>query len=68
LNLFEVTKMNEATADQYARITSDLRKTSQLYGANDLWIAAAALATGFPLVTNNATHFSRIPGLKVMGY
>jgi predicted nucleic acid-binding protein len=68
LDRFEVAEMNEATADQYARITSALRKSSQLIGANDLWIAAAALATGFPLVTNNAKHFSRVPGLKVMGY
>lgn len=68
LDRFEVTEMNEETADQYARITSGLRKSSQLIGANDLWIAAAALATGFPLVTNNAKHFSRVPGLKVMGY
>lgn len=68
LDLFEVIERNEDTADQYARITSSLRKSSQLIGANDLWIAAAALATGFPLVTNNAKHFSRVPGLKVMGY
>jgi predicted nucleic acid-binding protein len=68
LNLYEVVEMNEATADHYARITSALRKSSQLIGANDLWIAATALATGFPLVTNNAKHFGRVPGLKLMGY
>jgi predicted nucleic acid-binding protein len=68
LNLYEVVEMNDETADQYAKITSSLRKSSQLIGANDLWIAAAALATGFPLVTNNTKHFGRIPGLKVMGY
>ncbi len=68
LNLFEVTGMNEATADQYARITSGLRRRSQLIGANDLWIAASAVATGFPLVTTNAKHFSRVPGLRLMGY
>ena len=68
LNLYEVVEMNEATADQYAKITMHLRKNCQLIGANDLWIAASALATGFPLVTNNTKHFSRVPGLKLMGY
>ncbi len=68
LERFEVVEMNQESADQYARITSGLRKSSQIIGANDLWIAAAALATEFPLVTNNAKHFSRVPGLKVMGY
>ena len=68
LKRFEMVAMNEETANQYAGITFRLRKSSQLIGANDLWIAAAALATGFPLVTNNAKHFSRVPGLKVMGY
>ena len=68
LERFEVVEMNQQTADQYAGITSHLRKSSQLIGANDLWIAAAALATGFPLVTNSAKHFSRVPGLKVMSY
>ncbi len=68
LNLYEVVEMNEATADQYARITTRLRKSNQLIGANNLWIAASALATGFPLVTNSTKHFSRVPGLKLMGY
>jgi predicted nucleic acid-binding protein len=68
LGRFDVVEMNEATAGCYARITADLRRKSLLIGANDLWIAAAALAADFPLVTNNAVHFTRIPGLKVVGY
>jgi len=65
---FNIAEMNEETAGQYARIASLLRKRAQLIGTNDLWIAAAALARGFPLVTNNSAHFGRIPGLKVIGY
>jgi predicted nucleic acid-binding protein len=68
LGRFDVVEMNEATAGCYATITADLRRKSLLIGANDLWIAAAALAADFPLVTNNAVHFTRIPGLKVVGY
>jgi predicted nucleic acid-binding protein len=68
LGKFDIVEMNEATAGCYAGITADLRRKSLLIGANDLWIAAAALAAGFPLVTNNGIHFTRIPGLKVVGY
>ncbi len=68
LGKFDILEMNEATAGCYARITADLRRKSLLIGANDLWIAAAAQASGFPLVTNNAAHFSRVPGLKLVGY
>ena len=68
LSRFEIVPMDEATAGQYARIAARLRRENQLIGANDLWIAAAAVANEMELVTNNATHFSRIAGLAVMGY
>ncbi len=68
LGRFHVLPMDERTAGQYARITSRLRKQQQLIGANDLWIAAAALANNLSLITNNAAHFSRIPGLSVVSY
>jgi predicted nucleic acid-binding protein len=45
-----------------------LRGQNLLIGTNDLWIASAALANSLPLVTNNANHFSRVPGLKVLSY
>lgn len=68
LGRFEVLPTVEATAGQYARIASTLRRSNQLIGTNDLWIAAAALAAGLPLVTNNSAHFGRVAGLRVVGY
>ena len=65
---FEILPMDEATAGQYARITAKLRREQQLIGTNDLWIAAAALAHGLELVTNNTAHFLRVTGLPVCGY
>jgi len=65
---FDVLAMDENTAGQYARITRTLRSQNLLIGTNDLWIAAAALAHGLPLVTNNAAHFSRVAGLSVVSY
>ena len=68
LRQFDILEMNEATAGCYARITAGLRRKSRLIGANDLWIAAAALTAGLPLVTNNISDFQRVPGLKCVGY
>ena len=68
LGRFTILPMDEATAGQYARITAKLRRKKQLIGTNDLWIAAAAMASGLELVTNNATHFTRVAGLSVCGY
>lgn len=68
LDRFEMMPMDEATAGQYARITAKLRQENQLIGTNDLWIAAAAMAHGLELVTNNVSHFGRIAGLSVCGY
>jgi predicted nucleic acid-binding protein len=38
------------------------------FHANDLWIAATALANGMPVVTRNVKHFQRVPGLSVISY
>lgn len=68
LERFEILPMDEATADHYARITGKLRRENALIGTNDLWIAAAALAHGMELVTDNTALFGRVPGLAVRGY
>jgi len=65
---FDILPMDQATAHHYAVTTRHLRVKNQLIGANDHWIAAAALAHAMPLVTNNSDHFGRIPGLLVVGY
>ena len=38
---------------------------ASLAGPNDMWIAAHALASGVPLITNNVAEFSRVPNLVV---
>jgi tRNA(fMet)-specific endonuclease VapC len=53
---------------QFGAIHRALRKQGALIGANDLWIAATALANDIPLVTRNTSEFGRVPNLDVNGY
>jgi tRNA(fMet)-specific endonuclease VapC len=53
---------------QYGRAARHLHDTGAMIGANDLWIAATALAYGMPVVTRNLAHFRRVPGLEVAVY
>jgi predicted nucleic acid-binding protein len=52
----------------FGTIYRQLKSTGNLMGANDLWIAATARAYNAPLVTRNIHDFSRIEGIKVLGY
>lgn len=52
----------------YGEIYRALSASGQLIGANDLWIAATALAHGFAVVTNNGSEFGRVPGLEVEAF
>ena len=51
-----------------AGLTRGLRRQGRLIGANDLWIAAASVQHGLPLVTANPAEFGRVDGLQVMAY
>ncbi|HOY56685.1 MAG TPA: type II toxin-antitoxin system VapC family toxin [Verrucomicrobiota bacterium] len=48
---------------RYGEIYRNLADRGQLIDANDMWIAAAALAHGFGVVTDNGDEFDRVPGL-----
>lgn len=65
---FELIPIDQRIAVRYACIARELRAAGSLIGANDLWIAATALANELPIVTANQAHFQRVPGLEVMGY
>lgn len=49
----------------YGQIRATLEKNGTKIGANDLWIAAQALAHQAILVTDNHREFSRISGLRI---
>jgi predicted nucleic acid-binding protein len=59
--------ITEPVARVHADIWADLSGRGEPIGAHDLWIAATALAHGLGLATRNASHFDRVPGLRVVG-
>lgn len=54
-----------ACAYEYGRIRSDLKLRGALIGANDLLIAATAVANRLVLVTHGTDEFGRVTGLKL---
>lgn len=65
---FELLDINREAALIFGHVCRHLRAQGALIGANDLWIAAVALAQPMALVTRNVEHFSRVPDLKVVSY
>jgi tRNA(fMet)-specific endonuclease VapC len=56
---------DDDAASIYGRIRHDLESRGLPIGANDLLVAAIALAHDLTLVTHNTSEFSRITGLKL---
>jgi tRNA(fMet)-specific endonuclease VapC len=52
-------------AAAYGRLRSSLEKDGTPIGANDMLIAAQALAAQLILVTDNTDEFQRVPGLVI---
>lgn len=65
---FSIVEVNEKVAWTASRISRDLTRRGLPIGDNDVWIAATALAYRLPLVSRNARHFARVPGLMIEKY
>lgn len=57
--------LDAETSQCYGRIRAALEKQGTTIGANDMWIAAQALALGAVMVTDNSREFGRVEGLVV---
>lgn len=57
--------LDASASRAYARIRADLERKGTPIGANDLWIAAQAIALDATVVTDNIREFSRVEGLIV---
>jgi len=71
-NLFcqqnEIIELNDKIINRAADIYADLYKRGGLVGDADILIAATALENNLPIVTNNESHFNRIPGLQILNW
>jgi len=60
-----VLPLEDGAGPVYGRVRAQLRRDGALIGANDLLIAAHAIASECTLVSNNEREFRRVEGLVV---
>ena len=66
LRRYLVQDSSPALCRRWAEIQDDARRRGRPVAVADAWVAATALFLDVPLVTNNESHFSSIPGLTVI--
>jgi tRNA(fMet)-specific endonuclease VapC len=64
LGRLEIVPFEAPTDTTYALLRTELERSGKLIGANDLLIAAHALALGCVIVTDNEKEFLRVPNLE----
>jgi len=65
LDAFDILPFEEPADRHYGDIRTALERAGTPIGANEMLIAAHALALGLTLVTNNTGEFRRVVGLRV---
>jgi tRNA(fMet)-specific endonuclease VapC len=65
---FQSLPFDDDAAEHYGKLRALLRREGRPIGANDMLIAAIALATRVTLVTRNVDEFSRVPQLNVVAW
>ena len=60
-----IVPLDQPVMARFAEIKATLAARGDILEDPDLLIAATALQHDVPLVTHNASHFSRIPGLSL---
>jgi predicted nucleic acid-binding protein len=60
---YRVLVVDEVTAENYAEVRDELKRSGRPIPANDLWIAALVRQYGLPLLSRDR-HFDSVPGLK----
>ena len=66
LRRYIVEDSSPALCRRWAEIIDDARRRGRPIATADAWVAATALFLDMPLVTNNESHFSSLPGLTVI--
>jgi len=64
-NVIHIFQINDSILNSFGKTKTFLKKAGELIGDFDLVIATTALAHDLTLITNNISHFHRIPSLKI---
>jgi len=65
LAIVPVLDFDRRQARTAAEIYTTLKHRGTLVGNQDIFLAAAAIEAGVPILTRNVGHFERIPGIEV---
>jgi len=65
LSAIEALPLARPVDEIYSQTRARMERVGSIIGANDMLIAAQALAAGLALVTDNEKEFSRVPDLKI---
>jgi len=68
LGVLEVLPFETPADTSYGLLRTRLEQAGTPIGANDLLIAAQALALGYVIVTDNEREFSRVKGLRLQNW
>jgi tRNA(fMet)-specific endonuclease VapC len=68
LSALEVLALEPPIDSVYAEVRTELERSGQAIGGNDLLIAAHALSLGHTVVTDNEREFGRVEGLRVQNW
>ena len=64
-SVIHIFQINESILNSFGKTKTFLKKAGELIGDFDLVIATTVLAHDLTLITNNISHFQRIPSLKI---
>ena len=68
LDTLDILEFSSAASETFGKLSIELQRKGNDIGDFDLLIASIALTHGEPLLTKNAKHFSKVPGLAVESY
>jgi tRNA(fMet)-specific endonuclease VapC len=66
--LYPLVDVTRAVMDSFAEIKATLSAAGTSVDDFDLVIGCTALTLNYAVVTNNARHFEKIPGLRVVNW
>jgi len=67
-SLHEILPFEESAMQEYAKISSDLKKRGLMSGTMDELIAGVCMANNETLYTGNIRHFEKIPELSLINW